>query len=337
MKKLVLILALLSLPLSAAAAEVSDMILSPTGTLYTISSEVPAPGSESKASKHLVLTARRGDEIHREVVPASTESGNHINGLLGYDPESGTMFVFWVQHFGSFYNQLLFCARDSSGTWSEATAFGSPYNYRENLRVAVTRKVSDDNGEQAAALSIHATWWELSGDTGIQSAQYWMLPIENGRVVDATGVDLSEFIEPFAAPSPGPADADPSVYKHPQIISSAQQDSVSLVFGDPATRSFRRVRFTPSRGARADGRLRVPVGKSDGGFGAPRFKVAAEGRLDSVFGNGNRAAFYTVVDKRLEYVILNDGTWSDRLVIALDEQVSKSAAVGALQRMFADQ
>jgi hypothetical protein len=36
-------------------------------------------------------------------------------------------------------------------------------------------------------------------------------------------------------------------------------------------------------------------------------------------------------------VILNDGTWSDRLVIALDEQVSKSAAVGALQRMFADQ
>ena len=313
MKKLVLILALLVLPLSAAAAEISDMILSPTGTLYTISSEVPAADSESKASKQLVVTARRGDEIRREIVPASTESGSHINGLLGYDPESGTIFVFWVQHFGFLYNQLLFCTRDSDGTWSEATAFGSPYNYRENLRVAVTRKVTDDNGEQTTALSIHATWWELSTSTGISSAQYWMLPIDKGRVVD------------------------PSVFKHPQIVSSPQQDSVSLVFGDPATRSFRRVRFTPSRGARSEGRLRVPVGKNDGGFGAPRFRVGADARLDTVFGTGNRAAFYTVADKRLEYVTLNDGKWSDPLVIALDEQVSKSAAVGALKRMFTDQ
>ena len=67
MKKLVLILALLLLPLSAAAAEVSDMILSPTGALYTIASEVPAADSESKASKHLVLTERRGEEIRREM------------------------------------------------------------------------------------------------------------------------------------------------------------------------------------------------------------------------------------------------------------------------------
>lgn len=337
MKKLVLILALLVLPLSAAAAEISDMILSPTGTLYTISSEVPAADSESKASKQLVVTSRRGDEIRREVVPASTESGSHINGLLGYDPESGTIFVFWVQHFGFLYNQLLFCTRDTDGTWSEATAFGSPYNYRENLRVAVTRKVTDDIGEQTPALSIHATWWELSTNTGISSAQYWMLPIDKGRVVDPTEVNLREFIDPFAAPAPGPADVDPSVFKHPQIVSSPQQDSVSLVFGDPATRSFRRVRFTPTRGARSEGRLRVPVGKSDGGFGAPRFRVGADARLDTVFGTGNRAAFYTVADKRLEYVTLNDGKWSDPLVIALDEQVSKGAAVGALKRMFTDQ
>jgi hypothetical protein len=337
MKKLVLILALLLLPLSAAAAEVSDMILSPTGTLYTISSEIPPAGSESKASRHLVVTARRGDEIRREIVPASTESGSHTNGLLGYDPESGTMFVFWVQHFGFLYNQLLFCARDSDGTWSGATAFGSPYNYRENLRVAVTRKVTDDKGEQTPALSIHVTWWELSTSTGLSSAQYWMLPIEKGRVVDATEVNLREFIDPFAAPAPGPDDVDPNVFKHPQIVSSPQQDSVSLVFGDPATRSFRRVRFTPSRGARSEGRLRVPVGKSDGGFSAPRFRIGADARLDTVFGSGNRAAFYAVADKHLEYVMLNEGKWSDTLVIALDEQVSKSAAVGALKRMFTDQ
>lgn len=336
MKKLALILALMILPLTASA-EVSDMILSSTGTLYTISSEVPAADSGSLASKHLVLTERRGDEIRREIVPASTESGSHSNGLLGYDPESGTMFVFWVQHFGFLYNQLLFCARDSSGTWSEATAFGSPYNYRENLRVAVTRKVGDDDGEQVTALSIHATWWEFSSQTGHASVQYWMLPIENGKVVDPTEVDLRQFIDPFAAPAPGPEDVDRNVYKHPQLISSAQQDSVSLVFGDPASRSFRRVRFTPSRGARAEGRLRVPVGRGDGGFPAPRFKLGADARVDAVFGGTNRAAFYTVVGNRLEYVMLSEGKWSGQLVIALDDQVSKSAAVGALHRMFIEQ
>ena len=54
-------------------------------------------------------------------------------------------------------------------------------------------------------------------------------------------------------------------------------------------------------------------------------------------GRCTRAAFYTVADKRIEYVLLSEGKWSDPLIIALDEQVSKSAAVGALQRMFTDQ
>lgn len=335
MKKLLLTLALLVFPLFAGATELSDMILSSTGTLFTISAEVPAADSQSQASMQLVLTERRGDEIRREVVPATTLPGSHTNGLLGYDPESGTMFVFWMQHFGIRYNQLLFCARDAEGTWSEATAFGSPLNYRENVRVAITRKVLDDEGAESTGLSIHATWWEFNTATGAESAQYWMLPLENGKVVDATEVDLRQFIDPFVAT--GPADLDPSVFRHPQIISSTQQDNVSLVFGDPDSRNFLRVRFTPTRGVRAEGRLRVPVGRGDGGFAAPQFRVASDARMDGVFGARNRVAFYTVVDKHLEYVILSDGKWSDRLMIALDDQISNSAAVGALQRMITEQ
>lgn len=331
MKKLLLILALLVFPLTAAAAEMSDMILSATGTLYTIASEAPATGSASTASMQLVLTERQGDVIRREVVPATTVSGSHTNGLLGYDPESGTMFVFWVQHVGIRYNQLLFCARDRDGKWSEATAFGSPLNYRENLRVAITRKVVDEEGQQTAGLSIHATWWE----SGAERPQYWMLPIDNGQVVDAMEVDLRQFVDPFVAS--GSADVDPNIFKHPQIVSSSLQDNVTLVFGDPGTRSFLRVRFTPTRGVLAEGRLRVPVGRGDGGFAAPRFKVGADARMDGVFGARNRVAFYTKVDKHLEYVILNDGKWSEPLTIALDEQISHSAAVGALQRMITEQ
>jgi hypothetical protein len=336
MKKLLLTLALIVFPLSAVAAEMSDMILSATGTLYTISSEPPAADSPSVASMQLVLTERTGDVLKREVVPATTVSGSHTNGLLGYDTESGTMFVFWVQHVGIRYNQLLFCARDRDGKWSDATAFGSPLNYRENLRVAITRKVHDDDeGGQVDGLSIHATWWEFNTATGEETPQYWMLPIDNGQVVDATEVNLRQFVDPFVAS--GPADVDPTVFRHPQIVSSSQQDNVTLVFGDPASRRFLRVRFTPTRGVRAEGRLRVPVGRGDGGFAAPKFKVGADARMNGVFGARNRVAFYTLIDEHLEYVILNDGQWSDRLTIALDEQISENAAVGALQRMITEQ
>ena len=258
------------------------MILSPTGTLYTISSEVPAADSESKASKHLVVTARRGDEIRREIVPASTESGSHTNGLLGYDPESGTMFVFWVQHFGFLYNQLLFCARDSDGTWSEATAFGSPYNYRENLRVAVTRKVTDDNGEQTAALSIHATWWELSTSTGTASAQYWMLSDRKrpGRRCDRSR--SARVRRSVRRAGTRPEDVDPNVFKHPQIVSSPQQDSVSLVFGDPRDQKLPPRSFHADawcRGPRAASAFRSERATVDSAL--RRFKVGADARLDA--------------------------------------------------------
>ncbi|HEX8254777.1 MAG TPA: hypothetical protein VF846_16655, partial [Thermoanaerobaculia bacterium] len=80
MKKLLLLLTLLVLPLSVAAEE-SDILLSSSGALYTISSETPSPDSGSEASTHLVLTEHRGEQTVREVVPASTVRGAHLNAL----------------------------------------------------------------------------------------------------------------------------------------------------------------------------------------------------------------------------------------------------------------
>jgi hypothetical protein len=77
--------------------------------------------------------------------------------------------------------------------------------------------------------------------------------------------------------------------------------------------------------------------RGDGGFSAPRFRLGSEACVDAVFSGANRAAFYTVVNSRLEYEMLSEGKWSEQLAIALDEQVSRSAAVGALQRMFTEQ
>jgi hypothetical protein len=336
MKKLLFLLALLVLPLTAAA-QVSDMLLSSSGALYTISTETPAATDDSQALAQLVLTEQRGDVTVREVVPATTVRGSHRNALLGYDSESGTLFVFWIQHFGFLFNQLLFCTRDQYGNWSEATAFGSPYNYRENLRIAVTRKVTDvTDGSVTPGLVVHATWWEFDAQTGLESPQYRMLPIENGHVVaeEVTDVDLRAFVDLTAV---GPEDIDPAVLKYPMLSPSAQQDSVLLVYGSRETRTFTKVRVTPSRGVKADGRLRVPVGKSEGGFRAPNFPVSANSTLEGVFNSDSPAAFYTVDGNSLRYKLLNGGEWSETRAVALDEKITSTAAVNALRKMINEQ
>lgn len=335
MKKLALLLALLALPLTAAA-EASDMLLSSSGSFYTVSSEAPAETDASDAITHLVLTEHRGEETVREIVPATTVRGTHSSAHLGYDSESGTLFVFWIQHFGFLYNQLLFCTRDNQGNWSEATAFGSPYSFPQNLRIAVTRRVVDaaDNTSHNA-LTVHATWWEFDSQLGIETPQYRMLPIQDGRVVDVSELDLSAFVDRTVI---GAEDVDVSVLKHPMLSSSTQQDSVLLVFGDTRTRTFTKVRITPYRNVVADGRLRVPVGKADGGFRAPRFAVNADSRLEGIFSPATPAAFYTIADNALRYVLLDgiDGEWSETRTVALDEKITSSAAVDALRRMIVE-
>lgn len=338
MKKLLLLLALLALPLTAAA-EVSDMLLSSSGSFYTISSEVPAETDGSDAITQLVLTEHRGEQAVREIVPATMVRGTHTSAHLGYDSESGTLFVFWIQHFGFLYNQLLFCTRDNQGTWSEPTAFGSPYSFPQNLRIAITRKVIDAADNTAHnALTVHATWWEFDSQLGTESPQYRMLPIQDGRVVDATELDLSAFID-HSVLGPQDAETDDSVLKHPLLSSSPQQDSVLLVYGDLATRTFTKVRITPYRNVVADGRLRVPVGKADGRFRAPQFSVSAESQLQGIFGTERPAALYAVEGGALRYVLLNgaDGQWSETRTVALDEKITGSAAVDALRRLVVEQ
>jgi len=332
MKKLLVLLGLIALPLFAAAADAPEVLLTSAGELFSISSEVPPEGSTTQATVHLVLTERRDGETIREIVPATLERGQHVNPLLGYDDESGTLFVFWIKHLGSHWNELLFATRDSDGLWSAPTVIGSPYNYRENLRVAVTRKVVGANGrESAPGLTLHATWWEFDTHKVRDSAKYYMLSIENGKVLDVAELDLTEFVDQGIV---GPEDLDRSVLKYPMITASGKQDSVLLTFGSFETRSFTQVRITPKM--KGEGRLRVPIGRRDGGFTAPRMPVQEGANLEGVFNESNTLALYTTDEGAVRYAIFQDGKWSDTRSIVIDEHVSHSLAVGALRKMVAE-
>ena len=280
-----------------------------------------------------MLTERRNDQTTREIVPATMERGKHTNPVLGYDDESGTLFVFWIQHVGAIYNQLFFVTRDKDGHWSEPTEFGNPYNVRENLRVAVTRKVAGADGESTGVgLTLHATWWEFDTRTTHESAQYHMLSIENGKVEASAELDLSQFVD---RESLGPADIEASVLKYPMIVSSPRQDSVLVTFGSFETKGFTQVRITPKFTGEA--RLRVPGGKRVSGFTAPRVSVNAGSSLEGVFGESSTLALYTAEIGALRYAILKNGQWSETRSIVLDDHVSSVVAVGALKKMVAEQ
>ena len=332
MKKFLLVAALLLLPLFAGAQD-ADNLLVPDGTLYTIR-QADQPIRGNAAATYLVLTTRRGDEIRTEPVPATLSSGVHSNPAMAYDAEAGMLYVFWLRHTGLLESELLFASIDSEGVWSEATAFGQPFDYREHLRIAVTRKVVTNGDKLQPGITVHATWWETDTHTGNESAKYAVLGIENGRVAEVSYLDLSEFVSEVANDARPDLNADElAILRYPVMQASQKQESVLLTFGSMTTRQLHRVRVYPVRPPVSNGRIRIPVGRSEGAADAPRFDKAANSTVESISGDNDRLAFYVREGGKLHYVLLRDGVWSRSRSIVLDEQITASTAVDAIRRL----
>lgn len=337
MKKLILLLAFVVFSVPAFAQN-QETLLTPDGTLFTIQQVLASdhPEVESQAWAFLQLSARRGDEVITAPVPGSLASGSHNVPALAYDSASKRLFVFWVRQVTLMHSELQFASVDENGVWTEATSFGGPFDYRENLRVAVTRRVSDAEGAVDAepAISVHATWWEFDTHTGNESAQYAMLSIDDGQVTSVAELNLSDFVDRTLPPSVD--ETEGRVLKQPLLFSSSKQDSVVVLFGDLYARRFTEVRIRPTKPV-ADGRLRVPVGRREGGFASPKLDSAPDGqqgRVEGIYAEKGHLALYTLGDHRLRYAVMHEGNWSEQRVIVLDEQVSAGQAIDALRRLL---
>lgn len=333
MKKLILLLSFLIVPLTASA-QPHEALLTPDGTLYTLDTVLTRDHADvdTDSDMYLLLTRREGADTWQEIVPATRGRGSHSHPAMAFDAESGMLFVFWVRQSGLLYSELVFASRDLEGNWSGVTAFGDQFDYRDNLRIAVTRRVVDDQGALAPtpAVSVHAAWWEFDSLTGTESAQYAMLSIENGRVAEINRLDLSDFVEPSSADAD---DERANLLKQPMLFASPKQDSVVIVFGDHASGRIHQVRVRPTLPPLADGRLRVPIGRREGNAPAPRTNVASNSRIDGIYGDTDKMAIYSRSGEKLHYIILKDGEWSGVRTIALDERVTSGAAVDALRRL----
>lgn len=332
MKRLLLVCALLLVPV-VATADAGDQLLTLEGTMYSVSAEPASdhPEAAAESSTLLVLHARRGDETTTEVVPPTLTRGWHYSPSLAYEPESGTLFVFWIRNISLLFNELLFASRDASGVWSAATEFGSPWDFRENLRIAVTRKVDDPaTGSAVPGISVHATWWEFDSSTGREGARYAMVVIEKGGVVAIEELDLSSLIADSPA-TPDAVIADPALLKQPILFPS--RDQVRLLFGDLATGKLHQATIRPSLPPIPNGRIRIPVGRSDGDSGSPSLTISANSTVEGISDGHDGVALYTKDGDKLRYVLFRDGAWSAERTISLDDQFQSSMAVDALRRL----
>ena len=323
MKKFIVVAALLLFPLFASAQ--GETLLTPDGTLYTIEEQSP-----DEATVQLLLTTRSAGNISRQIVPATLEPGVHSSAAMAYDAESGMLYIFWLRHTAMLESELLFTSFDKEGNWAPATAFGQPFDYRENLRVAVTRKVVGAHDKFEPGITVHATWWETDTHTGKESAQYAILALEPGKV-EVTFLNLADFTT--AGDRVELEKDELSILRQPVLFTSAKQESVLVTFGDVASNRLHRVRVYPARPPVSSGRIRIPVGRSEGGFTAPRFRNTSNSTVNAVSGENDNLAFYVKDAAKLHYVLLRDGAWTDARAIDLDEQITAPAAIDAIRRL----
>lgn len=339
-KKLILLLALLTISVAATAAEDGWMLLTDDGTLYTVERAWPRdfPGVAAQSNSFLILNERRGDQIVRYIVPGTLTAGVHTNPTLAYDSDSKTVFLFWQSSQTAMHSELYFTSF-SGGNWTPELTFATARNSRSNLRIAVTRKVTV-NGQGGQYLqpeiNVHAVWWEFDTANGRQSARYALLTIENGRVI------APEKTYALAAFGEGPRqNVEPEfsddILKHPALFTTTA-DTVDIVYGNLETNALHRVTIRPTKPA-LDARIRIPVGVKDGPLsGSPRFRTnSSDDRLAAMSGEGDRVVFYVSEADSVQYVMYKNGGWSQQQSIALDAQVSSDAAVTAIRKMLNDQ
>lgn len=337
MKRLFAILLFVLAPVALYAQTADrDVLVTADGTLYTIESMVNEGGLPSAVSRYLLLTIQKGTERPQAlVVPDSLSAGLHWRPALAFDPDSKTLFVFWLKMPTPMSCELML-ASYSNGRWQPAVSVDNQsYVLRLNLRISITRRVTqvqrDGPSTEIPATLVHAVWWE---ETGVdETARYALFVIDKGVVSSVEMHGLAEF-----AATPGfiPADVapnfNPEILRHPVFLDNGTSNSVDVVFGDVHLNTFNRVTLKPI----ADGRMHIPIGAHPGGPHVPApysFSSPWNGQVSAIASHDGKLLFYNTTANEVDY-IMYDGAWSSVKVLPLNEKLTADAAVAALSRMI---
>ncbi len=333
-KRVLIILAVVLLPLAAFGADVSDrdILLTSDGTLYTVESVSPdnVPNLRTISQRVLLLTVQRGTASSTSAVPASLNGGWNGYPSLAFDPQSKTLFIFWQTALNGFLTSDLFVCSYQNGAWGVPTALDNvSWAVRENLHIALTRQTetmaADGSPTSIPEITVHAVWWQQDGST--EWARYAMLTMDNGNVSSIQIRNVSDFLAHRDSPAATPSDNE--ILRHPVILESAAHDTVDVVFGDLAANKMHRIALKPV----ANGRLRIPIGVREVPIVAPVAKIDATSSVSAFASSNDSLAFYFTASQSMNYLLYKDGVWSPMRSIALNEKITRDAAVEALRRM----
>jgi hypothetical protein len=348
MKRLLVTLAISLLSASVFAQVVDrDVLVTPEGTVYTIEQQTPSDSAGIAAINVLQLSIQNGSETQRLLVPESLTAGFHSDSVLAYDATSKTLFILWT-HMPNAMSSELLLASYREGKWQRAISIDNQrYDNHLNLRLAITRRVSqlqkDGTYADAPALILHALWWDSSGHG--DEARYAMLPIENGAVSESSIEihSLEEFVGDDETINTVDAKFNPEILRHPAIVSSPMQSSVDVVFGDTSKNTIHKITLRPV----AEHRIHIPVGiggGNPGGNGGKSLSVSAPASFSanwqgpiSVIERGDRLVFANATDKALNYLTYSDGVWTDVKSIALSNKLTAETALAAVDKMVSSQ
>ena len=334
MKRYLLLFVLLFAVPAALAQSNGNVLLTDDGVIYSAAAEWSHehPDVHASSSSYIVLTARHADApSQRFIVPATLVDGSNSEPALAFDNESGTLYIFWQYSVNAMSSELRFVSRDRDGNWSLPNTFETAaYHFRRNMRITLTHYAIDldDNGrtEKVPEINVHATWWESSG--GGEVARYAMLTLRHGEVSVSQVSDLAAFVRSSSQNFTVPASFSRELFRHPAVFESPEGDSVDVVFGDVQTNGFHRVTLAPIGNAR----VRIPVGKSDKGFGPPSsFAMSAGTRIEAISPHPDRLLFYFEEDGAMRYIVYRNNEWSAMRTIRLDEEMSRELAINAMR------
>ena len=324
--------ALLLVSVASYAQSGRDVLLTPSGTVYTVES-VPGQGNNVAA---LSLTIEDGTSTVHTTIPESLADGYNTNPAITYDAESDTAFVVWLRMPNMMSSEILL-ASFHDGQWQPAISIDEKaFRLRYNLRVAVRRKVAevqpDGSLRDIPALVIHTVWWEQTGDG--EQARHALVAIDKGNVADIEIHDLESFL-PAAPAVEVDGKFNREFLKHPAIIDTTSSNSVDVVFGSLHTNGLGRVTLRPI----ADSRIHIPIGHAGGGgvnLGGPiAFSGDWSGRVSAVVSHDDSALLlYNVSASAVNFVMYTGGKWSIAKTVPLNDRLSADGAIAALSRML---
>lgn len=323
---------LLSTVAMAASAGTPNIALGPDGTLYRLEA----------ADSGLSLILERAEQ-NPEIIPVpQTANANASSLLIAFDPATKTIVTTWQENPTENLSRIML-ATLHEGTWFGpiAVAGQSRLNAEHpSLLVHDTKlTATDDDGNVVVTgidSRIHLAWWEdLTADDGGSAYYASTVLYENGipDMEDWVPVEMKALV-PWG--SGCQLEDDASGLSFPRLFVDAQSGDPHLIFADLSNCMFAIVRLREAPESDGD---------EDPVTGQRRRNVIVFGLRKMVFikpglplndanfevGHNLSIALYWNAGDAVQYITLDQDSWSDIKTLKLGDHLSREDAINLVR------